>query len=849
MKNKNLILLISFIIIGSGFILIKPSKSHYTREEKEENPAKPNEEFWIRRTYPNLVPDERAYFQALNKVKESISLRGTIPGFDDSWVVEGPGNIGARGNTIAVNPFNEKIILAGFSHGGIWKTINGGQDWYPVFDNQASLTIGTICFDPKNPSIIYAGTGDNNIPGGVFTGNGVYKSIDEGETWQNIGLMDEKLISKIQVDPVNTNIVYAATMGNPFQRDVNRGLYKSIDGGLSWNKILYIDNQTGITDMVINPINPQILFASSYTRIRTTYESLLVSAEAKVLRSLDGGMSWTSLANGLPLGTKHSRVGVALCKSAPENVYAIYVDSTYNLENLYRSTDNGNTWDIVPTVSNGVDGGLFGGFGWYFGKVFIDPNNPDIMHIPGVDMYSTTDGGNSWFLSAPAWYTYEVHADKHDLVYTNTGKVLLATDGGLYRTSDFQIWEDIENIPTTQFYRVEFNPHDPFNYYGGAQDNGTSRGNLSNINSWERVFGGDGFQPRFNPVDPLNYYYGVQNGDIYGTEDGSFFYNLLFDGTGFNIGERLNWDTPYIISNSNSNRLYIGGQKLYRSDNKGHDWVPVSEDLTGDVIQLGSTHTITSIDESKLDSNILFVGTGNGFLWRSTNMGISWDSVHQNGLPMRYLTSVHTSPSKKNTVYATFQGYKYNENMPHVFRSDNLGATWVDISSDLPQLGINDIYILPNGKDDELFVGTDGGVYGTINRGLHWERLGVNMPVVPVFDVDYNPVLNKIIAGTYARSIMSYSLDFVTFNNSPQNKLQELIVYPNPVVKDLHWNENLIGFQNPNAEVFDLSGKILISSISRLNDGKLDVNALSSGVYILKLKEGNKELTKKFIKL
>lgn len=849
MKNKNLILLISYIIIGSGFILIKPSNLAFKKEDKEENPAKPNEEFWIRRTYPNLVPDERAYFQALNKVKESISLRGTIPGFDNSWVVEGPGNIGARGNTIAVNPFNENIILAGFSHGGIWKTINGGKDWYPVFDNQASLTIGTICFDPKNPSIIYAGTGDNNIPGGVFTGNGVYKSIDEGETWQNIGLMDEKLISKIQVDPVNTNIVYAATMGNPFQRDVNRGLFKSVDGGLSWNKILYIDNQTGITDMVINPLNPQILFASSYTRIRTTYESLLVSPEAKVLRSLDGGMSWTSLSNGLPLGTKHSRVGVALCKSAPSNVYAIYVDSTYNLENLYRSKDNGNTWDIVPTISNGVDGGLFGGFGWYFGKVFIDPNNPDVMHIPGVDMYSTNDGGNNWFLSAPAWYTYEVHADKHDLVYTNTGKVLLATDGGLYRTSDFQIWEDIENIPTTQFYRVEFNPHDPFNYYGGAQDNGTSRGNLSNINNWERVFGGDGFQPRFNPVDPLNYYYGVQNGDIYGTEDGSFFYNLLFDGNGFENGERLNWDTPYIISNSNNNRLYIGGQKLYRSDNKGHDWVPVSEDLTGDVIQLGSTHTITSIDESKLDSNILFVGTGNGFLWRSTNMGISWDSVHQNGLPMRYLTSVHTSPSKKNTVYASFQGYKYNENMPHVFRSDDLGATWVDISSDLPQLGINDIYILPNGKDDELFVGTDGGVYGTINRGLHWERLGVNMPIVPVFDVDYNPVLNKIIAGTYARSIMSYSLDFVTLNNNPQNKLPELTIYPNPVINDLHWNENITGFLNPNAEVFDLNGKILISSKSGINDGKLNVSSLSSGVYILQLKEGNKKLMKKFIKL
>ncbi len=849
MKSKNLVLLISYVIIGCGFIFIRPTPGFDKKEKKNENPNRPYDEYWIRRTYPYLVPDIRAYYKSLNEAKQSSALRGTIPGFDQAWEVEGPGNIGARVNTIAVNPFNENIILAGYSHGGIWKTVNGGQDWHPVFDNETALTIGTITFDPKNPSIVYAGTGDNNIPGDVFTGNGIYKSLDGGETWKNIGLIDERLISKIQVDPVNSNIIYAATMGNPFHRDANRGLFKSIDGGQTWSKILYIDNQTGITDLVINPLNPQVLFAASYTRIRTTYESLLISTEAKVLRSQDGGMSWTALTNGLPLGEKHSRIGVAICKSAPNNVYAVYVDTTYNLENLYRSSDNGNTWDVVPTVTAGVDAGLFGSFGWYFGKVFVDPGNPNFITIPGVDMYSTSDGGTTWFLSAPNWYTYEVHADKHDLVYTNTGKVLLGTDGGLYRTADFLTWEDIENIPTTQFYRVEFNPHDPFNYYGGAQDNGTSTGNASNINEWKRVFGGDGFQPRFNPTDPLNYYYAVQNGDIYGTEDGAGYYNLLNDGTGFESGERLNWDTPYFISSFNPDRLYLGGQKLYRSDNRGHDWTPISGDLTGDVVQLPVTHTITSIDESKLDSNILYVGTGNGFLWRTNNMGQSWDTVQQNGLPMRYLTSVHASPSKKNRVYVTFQGYKYNENTPHVFRSDDMGDTWVDISSDLPALGINDIFILPNGKDDELFVGTDGGVYGTITRGEHWERLGVNMPIVPVFDIDFNPILNKIIAGTYARSIMTYTLDFVTANHDLNKKPLELSIFPNPVQNELHWKLGLADTENYNVEVFDLNGTMMTSGNYNGEKGTLAIDILLPGIYVFKVSEKGKEYYKKFVKI
>ncbi len=442
-----------------------------------------------------------------------------------------------------------------------------------------------------------------------------------------------------------------------------------------------------------------------------------------------------------------------------------------------------------------------------------------------------------------------MHADKHDLVYTNTGRVLLGTDGGLYRTNDFNTWEKIENIPTSQFYRVAVNPHQPYNYYGGMQDNGTAGGNASVLNEWPRLFGGDGFQPRFNPVDPMNYYYETQNAGIVGTEnDGSDYYDLINEDNGVNPDERRNWDAPYIISSHNPNTLYFGAQKIYKSYNRGHNWIPVSEDLTGDVTYLGRVHTITSIGESVLDSNIIYAGTGNGYLWKTNDNGITWDSIHDNGLPKRYLTSVHASPTYVNSVFVSFSGYKFNESVSHIFRSDDQGENWSDISGDLPGIGINDILIIEGESDKELYIATDAGVYGTINGGLNWERVGKNMPIVPVLDVDYNPSLKTLVAGTFARSIMSYPIEGIS-KDVGQSSLQiEVNCFPNPVVDKLFWS--IIGkdIQDVEVVIYDFRGKIIIQKLKAGNFGNLNLEFLPAGIYLLNIKVGKNKLIKKFVK-
>ncbi len=836
-----------FLFLAYGFIKQHIFEDKFIQHKK--HLEQPNDEYWIRRTFPGLKPDEGTYFASLQQARQNVNLRGNIPGFDKNWKVEGPGNIGARVNVVAVHPSDENIMLIGYSHGGIWKTVNGGIDWYPVFDDQIALAIGEIVFDATDPNILYAGTGDVNIPGGVYTGNGVYKSSDGGETWDYLALAETKIISKIKIDPNNSSILYVATMGNPFERNNQRGLYKSTDGGVTWTQSLFINNQTGIIDIVMNPQNPQILYAASYTRIRTNFESIVTSTDCIVWKSNDGGFSWMAVEGGLPLGADHSRIGLAICQNDPSVVYALYVGTNLDLENVYKTVDDGANWEIVPTFDTGIESGIFGYFGWYFGKIGIDPIDCSTIHLLGVNMFSTFDGGASWVSTVPPWWTYEVHADKHDLVYTNTGKVLLGTDGGLYRTNDFNTWEKIENIPTSQFYRVAVNPHQPYNYYGGMQDNGTAGGNASVLNEWPRLFGGDGFQPRFNPVDPMNYYYETQNAGIVGTEnDGSDYYDLINEDNGVNPDERRNWDAPYIISSHNPNTLYFGAQKIYKSYNRGHNWIPVSEDLTGDVTYLGRVHTITSIGESVLDSNIIYAGTGNGYLWKTNDNGITWDSIHDNGLPKRYLTSVHASPTYVNSVFVSFSGYKFNESVSHIFRSDDQGENWSDISGDLPGIGINDILIIEGESDKELYIATDAGVYGTINGGLNWERVGKNMPIVPVLDVDYNPSLKTLVAGTFARSIMSYPIEGIS-KDVGQSSLQiEVNCFPNPVVDKLFWS--IIGkdIQDVEVVIYDFRGKIIIQKLKAGNFGNLNLEFLPAGIYLLNIKVGKNKLIKKFVK-
>ena len=468
--------------------------------------TRPNDDHFLAQGWPDGQISATARDAGLQEALIMQLEKGDAPGFELDWTTRGPSNLGARINTIALHPTNSDIMFVGFSRGGVWRTTNGGQDWQPVFDEQVYLSIGDIEFDPSNPNTIYVGTGDPNISSSFMIGDGVYRSTDGGDTWENIGWGGLNIITQIRVNPTNPNIIYAAAMGVPFERDNARGLYRTMDGGQNWEQVLFVDAQAGIIDLIMDHSNPNNLYAAAWDRIRTNQQSIIEGPNAKIYRSVDGGDNWNVIEGGLPTD-EQGRIGLTQSASDAQILYASYTGRNRQLFDIFKTIDGGTTWaPVLDTLANSpIDENALGGFGWYFGKIRVNPTDPDDIYILGIDLWRSRDGGTNWEMATPPWFEYVVHADKHDLQWDNEGRIMLSTDGGLYRSNiDLTEWEDLENIPCTQFYRVATNPHSPGTVYGGAQDNGSTGGN-SLDEEWPRIFGGDGFQMAFHPFDPDHY--------------------------------------------------------------------------------------------------------------------------------------------------------------------------------------------------------------------------------------------------------------------------------------------------------------------------------------------------------
>lgn len=835
------------------------SKSTKPKDKLEAN-HEPSEEFFLQRIGPDGEFAIDAYTTALQQINNQVQTRNNS-GFQKEWTVQGPGNIGARINTIAVHPTDENTIYAGFSDGGIFKTTDGGITWNPIFDSQPFLSIGDIVIDPNDPNILYVGTGDPNISGTPSIGDGIYRSEDGGASWTNIGLEETRIISKIILDPTSSNNIFAATMGLPFVRTNDRGLYRSSDNGITWEQILFVSDSTGIVDMVMHPNDPQTIYAVGWDRIRNNSESLGVGIGAKVYKTTDGGNTWEILEGGLPNDEPHSRMGIAISPSNPDILYAEYVGKDFQLENIYRTNDAGMNWDTIPTDedTNGLSSNSLGGFGWYFGKIRVNPTDPDDIYLLGVELWRSKNAGELWEKAAPDWWTYDVHADKHDLAFLNDGGILLATDGGLYKSdADNLFWEDMENIPTTQFYRVAYNPHNPDFYYGGAQDNGSTGGNETLINSWSRIYGGDGFQMVFDPDNSERFFVETQNGRIRVTLDGGGFYDLAIGG--IDPDDRRNWDMPYIMSPHWSQVLYTGTYRVYQGFGDIPNWFPISDDLTDGPGGFSRNRTITAIDESVLEEGLLYVGTGDGNVWRGEDTGNTWTSI-SNGLPDQYVTDVVASPSDVNVVFATFSGYRDNDFLPRIHRSSDQGNTWKNISNNLPDVSINELLVVPETGDSILFVATDGGVYGSITAGAEWERLGTNMPIIPVFDLDINEVKNELVAGTFARSIMSYSLDSISnvvdppVNIVSPTLLENQNIQINPTLAQ-HFIQVKFNNNEPNKMadlvILNMEGKVMLRNENlegKTIDENIDVSNYPTGQYIIKAKIRHQIITGKFVKI
>jgi photosystem II stability/assembly factor-like uncharacterized protein len=840
------VLLLSAATVFLMMDLHRKDRSHQDLEEKEI--LSPNEWFLLNRTQPGDVFAYKAYRQALEQARQT--QRSGYPGTNAAWTLEGPKNINGRVNCIAIHPQNSQIIYTGSASGGVFRSVDGGQTYTSVFDDFNYLAVSDITFDPKNPNIMYVGTGDQNISAFPFIGNGVYKSTDGGNTWNYSGLGSSYIVSDICVHPKCPDTIYAATMGLPFVRDNNRGLYKSTDGGQSWTQVLFLSNQAGIIELVMDPVCPDTLYAAGWDRIRSNTESVASGPAAKIYKTVNGGQTWTTLGGGLPTADM-SRIGLWMSGSNHNTLFASYVSPSLELQGIYKTSDGGNNWTTINTASLPPD--VMGGFGWYFGQVRVNPANDNDIFILGVDLWRTTDNGANWSMATPSWDQYIVHADKHDMLFVNSTSFLLATDGGLYKTTDNALnWTDADNTPTTQFYRVNYNPHLAGDYLGGAQDNGSLGGGVAQINSWTRYVGGDGFQPIVDPYDPSLRYYETQNGGLY-YDDGSAPADFT---SGIDPTDRRSWDMPVIMSRNDPARMYTGTYRVYRNTTAPYGtWSAISGDLTDGVIYGDRYHVITTVEESPVNPAILYAGTSDANVWYSPNAGVTWNNV-TGILPQQYVTHIIASPTYAGTVYVAHSGYKNNDFIPHIHRSQNNGTSWTDISSNLPPLAINNIEVPAGFNDQLIFVATDGGVYYTINGGNAWDRLGCNMPLVAVYDIVYDTLGHKLIAGTYGRALQSYDLDSlitqITTGIQEGNEIENdnWCLSPNPCTDRILLKSNTTGNAKYVVQVYDMNGRLITAESFTGGAFGMNTSKLARGAYFLRITnaKGHPVTTQKFFK-
>ncbi|TMI93191.1 MAG: glycosyl hydrolase, partial [Bacteroidetes bacterium] len=683
----------------------------------------------------------------------------------------GPGTMSGRISAIEGVNEDGKTIYVGTAGGGIWKTTNAGASFKPIFAKYCQ-SIGAIAIDQNNPKIIYAGTGESNMRNSVSIGNGLYKSTDAGENWTKIGLDSTEHISKIIIDPKNSNIIYVAAPGPLWSDGTSRGLYKSTDAGKTWSKILYVDEKTGCADIAIDPENTNIIYATTWQFRRQPYSFNSGGPGSGIHKSVDGGKSWKELTNGLP-SKPFGRVALTLAPSAPKNMLAI-VES--NNTGLYITSDGGESWKQQSATMNVVSRPF------YFSTLVIDPKDPKRVYRPGYTFSYSSDGGYS-FVDASGEGGW-VHSDHHALWINpnNTNQMYLGTDGGVYVSLDRgATWTFNQNLPVGQFYHVAADSKDPYNVYGGLQDNGSwiapsaRPGGITN-GDWKAIYGGDGFWVTPDPNDPNTAYAESQGGNAGRINLTTFKSVSIKPQEGPNEEKfRWNWNTPIVSGTKNKKNLYMGSQYLFRSTDRGANWKKISPDLTtndkkkqqqeesgglsADNTSAENHCTIFSIAESPLDENIVWAGTDDGNLQYTTNGGGSWTNVAKSypaaGIPAQaWVSSIEPSSFDKNIVYATFENHTYGDHKTYLGRSTDMGKTWKLITS-TEFTGFAHKIKEDLVNKDLLFLGTEMGLFATVDGGANWFRMKNHIPeYVLVRDILIHPVTNDLILATHGRGII-----------------------------------------------------------------------------------------------
>lgn len=737
------------------------------------------------------TPEERLKAFDLHLKMKDNSIFKTL-----AWREIGPYYLGGRIDDIEGYENNPYKFYVAAASGGLWVTENNGTTWKSIFDNESSITIGDIAISQNDESLIWVGTGEHNSSRSSYAGTGVFKSTDGGKSWQNMGLRDSHHISRIIIDPKDNNTVYVGAIGHLYTENEERGLFKTMDGGKTWNKVLFISAKTGIIDIAMHPKNNQILYAAAWERDRKAWNFIESGAESAIYKSTDGGKSWKRTVSNFPQGVYVGRIGLGVTTSNPDVVYAFLdnqapkpeskdgkrgTDANANLftqtiigPELYKSNDCGETW--TKTHKDYVEGLVYT-YGYYFGQVRVAPDNENIIYLLGVPLMKSVDGGNTIKDISPDGSLYDmntVHPDLHAMWINpkNPKHIILGTDGGLNISYDEGIsWQKIDNLPLAQCYTIQYDNMEPYNVYSGLQDNGVNSGpsdyRLRSLDgNWRLLMGGDGAFVQPDPENP-NLVYGesqfgnIMRRDLKNPMESRFIKPRPEDK---NLSYRFNWLSPFFVSPHNPRTLYMGANVVLRTTDRGDHWSEISGDLTNKKNTDGDVPyaTITAVDESPIVPELLYAGTDDGNVWVKKDALSAWEKIN-NGLPVKWVTRLVTSKYKKERIYVTMTGYRDDDFKTYVYCSEDYGKTWKSLKGNLPDESVN---VIREDTENEniLYLGTDISIYTTLDRGTTWYSLRNNLPVNAVYDLRVHPMKKELIIGTHGRGV------FIT----PIAKIQEL---------------------------------------------------------------------------
>ena len=693
----------------------------------------------------------------------------------------GPAFMSGRIADIEIHPDNESIWYVAVGSGGVWKTENSGTTWTPIFDDQPSYSIGAVTIDPNNPDTVWVGSGEDSGGRHVGYGDGVYKSDDGGKTWQNMGLKDSQHISRILVHPFDSNVVWVTAQGPLWSKGGDRGLYKTSDGGKTWKKTLGDSEWTGVTDLVMDPRDPDVLYAATWQRHRTVAAYMGGGPGTALYKSTDGGDNWTKLTKGLPTSWM-GKTGLAISYHNPNVIYAA-LELDRRKGGLYRSEDAGGSWNKMSETISGGTGPH------YYQELYASPHQKDRLYLMDNNLQISEDGGKTFYRMNEK----NKHGDNHAIAFrkSDPNYLIVGSDGGLYESFDLtKTWKYVENLPVTQYYKMAVDDAEPFyNIYGGTQDNSTQRGpsrtdNVHGIQSsdWGVILNWDGHQPATEPGNPNIVYAERQEGTLSRIDMSTGEVVDIMPQPGENEDhERFNWDSPILVSPHSPTTIFFASQRVWKSENRGDDWTTISGDLTKDeeritlpimgkqqswdapwdMYAMSTYNTITSLAESPKQQGLIYAGTDDGLIQVTEDGGTNWRRIPVGNLPgvpsTAFVNDIKADMFDANTVYVALDNHKYGDLNPYLLKSTDKGRTWRSISGNIPKRTLIWRLVQDHVKPGLMFLGTEFGVYFTVNGGGKWTKLEGGVPTISFRDLAIQKRENDLVGATFGRGF--YILD------------------------------------------------------------------------------------------